>query len=112
MGERYRLSHHNLPTRVGMNRDGALRQHKSSGRPSKLTGEVKKKLKRLLDRGALAAGFPTDRWTLVQVSELLKKEFDIDYYPNSLGPVLDQMGHSVQKPLPLAAERDEELVKA
>ena len=38
-----------------------LRQHKSSGRPSKLTGEVKKKLKRLLDRGALAAGFPTDR---------------------------------------------------
>ncbi len=89
-----------------------LRQHKSSGRPSKLTAEVKKKLKRLLDRGALAAGFPTDRWTLVRVSELLKNEFDIDYHPNSLGPVLDQMGYSVQKPLPRAAERDEELVKA
>jgi transposase len=89
-----------------------LRLHKSSGRPSKLTAEVKKKLKRLLDRGALAAGFPTDRWTLVRVSELLKKEFDIDYHPNSLGPVLDQMGYSVQKPLPRAAERDEELVKA
>jgi len=41
-----------------------------------------------------------------------KKEFDIDYHPNSLGPVLDQMGYSVQKPLPRAAERDEELVKA
>jgi len=48
-----------------------LREHKSSGRPSKLTAEVKKKLKRLLDRGALAAGFPTDCWTLVRVSELL-----------------------------------------
>jgi len=89
-----------------------LRLHKSSGRPSKLTVEVKKKLKRLLDRGALAAGFPTDRWTLVRVSELLKKEFAIDYHPNSLGPVLAQMGYSVQKPLPRAAERDEELVKA
>ena len=43
---------------------------------------------------------------------MLKKEFDIGYHPNSLGPVLDQMGCSVQKPLPCAAERDEELVKA
>jgi transposase len=89
-----------------------LRQRKSSGRKSKLTGEVKKKLKRLLDRGALAAGFSTDRWTLVQVSELLKKEFDISYHPNALGRVLDQLGYSVQMPLPRAAERDEELVKA
>jgi putative transposase len=48
-----------------------LRQHKISGRPLKLTAEVKKKLKRRFDRGALAAGFPTDRWTLARVSELL-----------------------------------------
>jgi transposase len=89
-----------------------LQQRKSSGRKSKLTVEVKKKLKRLLDRGALVAGFPTDRWTLVRVSELLKKEFDISYHPNALGRVLDQLGYSVQKPLPRAAERDEELVKA
>jgi transposase len=89
-----------------------LRQRKSSGRKPKLTAEVKKKLKRLLDRGALAAGFPTDRWTLVRVSELLKKEFDISYHPNALGRVLDRLGYSVQKPLSRAAERDEELVKA
>ena len=89
-----------------------LRQRKSSGRRSKLTAEIRRKLKRLLDRGALAAGFPTDRWTLVRVSELIKKEFDISYHPNSLRRVLDQMGYSVQKPLPRAAERDEKLVKA
>lgn len=89
-----------------------LRMHKSSGRPSKLTREIRAKLKRLLDRGALAAAYPTDRWTLKRVSELLKNEFDIDYHPNSLRRVLDQMGYSVQKPLPRAAERDEELVKA
>lgn len=90
-----------------------LRQHKSSGRPSKLTPEIRKRLRRLLDRGALAAGFPTDRWTLVRVSELLKKEFDINYHPNSMRQVLIQTGYSAQKPLPrAAAERDEELVKA
>jgi len=89
-----------------------LRKRKSSGRGSKLTTEIRNKLKRLLDRGALAAGFPTDRWTLVRVSELIQKEFDINYHPNSLRRVLDQMGYSVQKPLPCAAERDEELVKA
>jgi putative transposase len=89
-----------------------LRQRKRSGSPSKLSAEIRRKLKRLLDRGALAAGFPTDRWMLVRVSGLLKKELDIDYHPNSLRRVLDQLGYSVQKPLPRAAERDEELVKA
>jgi putative transposase len=89
-----------------------LRQRKSSGRRSKLTGEIRRKLKRLLDCGALVAGFPTDRWTLVRVSELIKKEFDINYHPNSLRRVLDQMGYSVQKPLARVAERDEKLVKA
>ena len=89
-----------------------LRQRKSSGRPSKLTAEHRKKLKRLLDSGALAAGYPTDRWTLVKVSALIKKEFDIIYNPNALHRVLDAMGYSVQKPLPRAAEQDRKLVKA
>jgi hypothetical protein len=48
-----------------------LRQRKSSGRRSKLTAEIRRKLKRLLDRGALAAGFPIDQWTLVCASELI-----------------------------------------
>ena len=69
-----------------------LRQRKSSGRRSKLITKIRKKLKRLLDRGAIAAGFPTDRWTLVRVSELINKEFDISYHPNALGRVLDQVG--------------------
>ncbi len=34
-----------------------LRQRKSSGRPSKLTAGIRKKLKRLLDRGLWQPGF-------------------------------------------------------
>ena len=89
-----------------------LRQQKSTGRASKLTAEHKKRLKRMLDRGAIASGYPTDRWTLVRVSELIQKEFSISYHPNSLKRVLDKLGYSVQKPLPRAAEQDEKLVKA
>jgi putative transposase len=89
-----------------------LRRRISSGRESKLTAEHKKRLKRLLDRGALACGYPTDRWTLVRVCELIKKEFGISYHPNSIKRILDKLGYSVQKPLPCAAEQDEKMVKA
>lgn len=85
---------------------------KAPGRESKLDHEQKNRLKRMLKRGALKAGFPTERWTLERVSELIKKEFDINYHPKGLGRVLDKLGFSVQKPLPRAEERDEELVEA
>jgi len=39
-----------------------LRKRKAVGSQSKLSKLEKQKLKRLLDRGALANGFPTDRW--------------------------------------------------
>ena len=71
-----------------------LRRRISSGRESKLTAEHKKRLKRLLDRGTMASGYPTDRWTLVRVCELIKKEFDISYHPNSLKRVLDKLGYT------------------
>jgi transposase len=89
-----------------------LRRRISTGRKSKLTSEQVKRLKRVLNRGALAAGYPTDRWTLVRVSAVIQKEFGIQYHPSSLSRVLARLGYSVQKPLPRAAERDEVLVKA
>jgi len=89
-----------------------LRRRTGSGRKSKLSADQKERLKRFLDRGALAAGYPTDRWTMVRVCELIQKEFDISYHPKWIKQVLDQMGYRVQKPVPRAAERDEELVKS
>ena len=65
-----------------------LRQRKSSGRVSRLTAEYKKRLKRLLDKGAMASGYPTDRWTLVRVSELIKKEFSGQFRVSNAKSVL------------------------
>jgi transposase len=89
-----------------------LRKRKAKGGESKLTKEQKQKLTRLLDRGALACGFSTDRWTLQRVAELIEREFDVTYHPNYLNRLLDQLGFSPQKPLPRAVEQEQELVKA
>jgi transposase len=89
-----------------------LRQRKAKGGVSKLTEEQKQKLKRFLDRGALACGFSTDRWTLQRVAELIERELGVTYHPNYLNRLLDKLGFSPQKPLPRAAEQERELVQA
>ena len=89
-----------------------LRKRKAKGGVSKLTKEQKQRLKRLLDRGALACGFCADRWTLQRVSELIEREFGVTYHPNYLNRLLDKLGFSPQKPLPQAVEQERELVRA
>ena len=89
-----------------------LRKKKAPGRQSKLSKVQKERLKRKLDRGALACGFPTDRWTLERVRQLIQKEFEVSYHPNYLNRLLRQLGFSPQRPLPQAVEQERELVEA
>ena len=89
-----------------------LRKRKAKGGVSKLTKEQKRRLKRFLDRGALACGFSADRWTLQRVSELIEREFGVTYHPNYLNRLLDKLGFSPQKPMPRAVEQEQELVVA
>ncbi len=89
-----------------------LRKRKAKGGVSKLTKEQNQRLKRFLDRGAVACGFATDRWTLQRVAELIEREFGVTYHPNYLNRLLDKLGFSPQKPLPRAVEQERELVKA
>jgi putative transposase len=90
----------------------ALRQRKAPGRPARLTAVEKRSLLRQLKRGALAAGFPTDRWTLRRIAQVIEREFGAHYHVNSLHRLLDRLDWSLQQPLPRAAERDEELIRA
>jgi transposase len=89
-----------------------LRKRKAVGSQSKLSLPQKQKLKRMLDRGALAYGFQTDRWTLEHVRQLLQQQFEITYHPNYLSRLLRHLGFSPQKPLPQAIEQEKELVQA
>ena len=89
-----------------------LRKRTAKGGISKLTKKQKQRLKRLLDRGALANGFSTDRWTLQRIQKLIEREFTVSYHPNYLNRLLDSLGFSPQKPLPQAIEQERELVQA
>jgi putative transposase len=89
-----------------------LRKRKAVGGVSKLTEEQKQKLKRLLDRGALASGFETDRWTLQRVAKLIEREFQVVYHPNYLNRLLAKLGLSWQLPMPQAIEQERVLVRA
>jgi len=89
-----------------------LRKRKAAGSQSKLSTAQKQKLRRMLDRGALAYGFSTDRWTLMRVRQLIRQKFDVTYHPNYLNRLLRKLGFSPQKPLPQAIEQEQELVEA
>jgi transposase len=90
----------------------ALRRRKAPGRPARLTRADQPVLRRILRRGALAAGFPTDRWTLRRIGQVIQREFGVHYHPNYLNRLLARLGWSVQQPLPRASERDEALIRA
>jgi len=65
------------------------------------------RLGRLLDRGAMAAGFATERWTLKRIAALIEREFGVHYHPRYLERPLKAHGFSVQRPATQAKERNE-----
>ena len=89
-----------------------LQSRQSSGRPPKLTSQQQRTLLRYLKRGALRADFPTDRWTVWRIQQVIKREFNVSYHPNYLSRFLRSLGWTPQLPVPRAAERDDEWVEA
>jgi len=90
----------------------ALRAKPHPGRSPKLTAEQKKELEGILLKGARAAGFPTDLWTLKRVAQVIAREFGVTYHPGYVWYILKGMGWSPQKPERRARERDEEAIAA
>jgi len=88
----------------------ALRAKPHPGRPARLTTNQLQELESILLRGARAAGFPTELWTLARVAEVIERTFGVRYHPSQVWRILRRMGWSCQKPERRARERDEEAV--
>jgi putative transposase len=84
-----------------------LQARSITGRPPRLGGKAWARLGRFLDRGAMAAGFDTERWTLKRIAALIEREFGVNYHPRYLERPLKAHGFSVQRPATRAKERDE-----
>lgn len=90
----------------------SLKAKPITGRPSRLADKQWQELLKLLRKGALAAGFDTERWTLPRIGDLVRRQFGVAYHPRSLGRKLRSLGWSRQVPAPQARERDQALVEA
>jgi transposase len=77
------------------------------GRPRQLDAEQERQLGKVLMDGALAAGFPTELWTLPRIGRVIAKRFGVEYSTGHLWHLLRRMGFSCQKPEKRAIERNE-----
>src|SRR5581483_5658557 len=83
-----------------------LKRRPTMGRPCRLAEAQWTMLAGILSRGAVAAGFGTERWTLSRIAHVVERELGVQYPPRSLGRVLRAHGWSPQRPAPRArAER-------
>ena len=97
--------------RLRMEKDIDWKRRKQKGARSRLTNDQKEKLKKIIEEGALAHGYPTDLWTLKRMAEVIDKEFGVHYNTAYIWQILDSMGYSSQMPVTKAIEKDSEYVK-
>jgi len=89
-----------------------LRARPTPGRPPRLTPTQQARLRRLLLRGARAAGHPTELWTLKRIGRLIEKEFGVRYSPVGVWKLLRYgLNWSWQKPERRALQRDEAAIE-
>jgi transposase len=90
----------------------ALKRRPKPGRPPRLTTRQWRELLGLLERGAIGAGFDTERWTLTRIRSVIQRHFGVTYHAHYLSDRLRELGWSVQVPAIRAAERDEAAIRA
>jgi len=90
----------------------ALKAKPHPGRPAELNVEQRAELEQLLLEGPLAAGFPTDLWTLARVAQVIERHFGVKHHPGHVWRILRDMDWRPQKPERRARERDEEAIAA
>jgi len=88
----------------------ALARKKGSGRTPKLSDEQKSRLKELILAGAVAAGYPCERWTSRMVADLIAKTFGVELSPRTARRVMRSLGLSPQLPVVKAVKHDDEAV--
>ena len=81
-----------------------------TGRPARLSAAQWQQLAAVIERGARAAGFDTERWTLRRIAAVIARGFGVYYHPRYLERPLKAHGFSVQRPATRARERDEYVI--
>lgn len=89
----------------------ALRVRASPGRPPKLRAGQRRRLIRVLLRGAMVQGYATELWTTTRIAEVIQREFDVAYHRAHVGRLMHSLHWSHQKPERRALERNDEAIE-
>jgi transposase len=84
----------------------ALAAKPHPGPKPKLTDAQRQQLLKLIERGALAAGFPTELWTCQRIAEVVQKKFGVSYHPDHLGRILHDLDCTPQLPRKVDPRQD------
>jgi transposase len=87
-----------------------LVRKKGSGRTSQLQDEQKQQLKAIILKGAVAAGYPHERWTSKIVADVIWKTFAIRLAPRTVRDLLPTLGLSPQMPIVKSHKHSDEAV--
>ena len=83
---------------------------RAPGRPSRLSAAQLRRLEAALKRGAFAAGYIEDYWTLDRIAHLIWELFQIRYRASGMWYLLRRRGWSCQRPQRRALQRDDEAI--
>ena len=89
----------------------ALKSKPHPGPVPRLGFRQKKRLEKILMRGPMKSGFPTELWTCARVADVIRRRFGVEYHPDHVWRLLHGMGWTCQKPEKRARERDEEEIE-
>lgn len=118
------LSDAQIARQLGVTRDAVSKWHSAwrhggeawlaarpkTGRPARLSAAQWQQLAVVIERGARAAGFDTERWTLRRIAAVTARRFGVPYHPRYLERPLKAHGFSVQRSATRARERDEDVI--
>jgi transposase len=77
------------------------------GKPAQLGPAELARVRRVLDCGAVAAGFDSDLWTLARIAEVIEQTTGVAHHPGHVWRILKAMRWSLQRPARKAVERNE-----
>ena len=87
-----------------------LVRQEGSGRHPKLNDAQKQQLKDILLAGAIAAGYPGERWTSKIVADVILKTFGVKMASRTARSLLHALGFSPQKPVVKSKKHSDDAV--
>jgi transposase len=89
----------------------ALASKPHPGPETRLSEKQRRRLADILCRGARAAGFANELWTLRRIAQVIGKNFGVTYHPGHVWKILRAMNWSAQRPERRARERNEQAIE-